>query len=189
MSSYLRSGQEFPLNSNLILLILRPIPGKNNADIRFKFQSDSINTVASSSQTSVSFPLFKFQSDSINTEERSHNKGKNLTLNSNLILLIHVFTLKYKDRMYFKFQSDSINTHTFFTVLLFQAALNSNLILLIHKFNGNEGIAVSYFKFQSDSINTGTRGTVPRRPVSFKFQSDSINTSYQKRSYSVPSKL
>ena len=188
MSSYLRSGQEFPLNSNLILLILRPIPGKNNADIRFKFQSDSINTVASSSQTSVSFPLFKFQSDSINTEERSHNKGKNLTLNSNLILLIHVFTLKYKDRMYFKFQSDSINTHTFFTVLLFQAALNSNLILLIHVFTLKYKDRM-YFKFQSDSINTGTRGTVPRRPVSFKFQSDSINTSYQKRSYSVPSKL
>ena len=124
------------LNSNLILLIHFVIIFEKRTGIPFKFQSDSINTVASSSQTSVSFPLFKFQSDSINTEERSHNKGKNLTLNSNLILLIHVFTLKYKDRMYFKFQSDSINTVSYGT---------------------RDNYSSEIFKFQSDSINTGQR--------------------------------
>ena len=99
------------LNSNLILLIHFVIIFEKRTGIPFKFQSDSINTVASSSQTSVSFPLFKFQSDSINTEERSHNKGKNLTLNSNLILLI-LF-------------------HTELEIIIPVKSLNSNLILLI----------------------------------------------------------
>ena len=54
---------------------------------------------------------FKFQSDSINTVACEVACGMHLPLNSNLILLIQAtdyskgFTLNY-----FKFQSDSINT-------------------------------------------------------------------------------
>ena len=56
--------------------------------IRFKFQSDSINTTSICIK-SISKSCFKFQSDSINTDIVRQNTDA---------------------RMSFKFQSDSINT-------------------------------------------------------------------------------
>ena len=96
------------LNSNLILLI----PVFTLPDIiteNFKFQSDSINTKLVI-RPGCSFLHFKFQSDSINTTETPQVTILYLTLNSNLILLIHA---------------------RIFTIIQFGSALNSNLILLI----------------------------------------------------------
>ena len=57
--------------------------------IRFKFQSDSINTQLA---TGISYKAtdFKFQSDSINTDFSIGEPYRRTTLNSNLILLIRV---------------------------------------------------------------------------------------------------
>ena len=80
--------QEFPLNSNLILLIRISV-------IRCgKYGND-----------------FKFQSDSINTKKAGVDEYVLKTLNSNLILLIQGMAKIYAALIInFKFQSDSINT-------------------------------------------------------------------------------
>ena len=77
----------------------------------FKFQSDSINTMKERAYTPI-YIYFKFQSDSINTNIiLSTVFFMSSTLNSNLILLIHVCqSRKTESFLYFKFQSDSINT-------------------------------------------------------------------------------
>ena len=83
----------------------------NDALMNFKFQSDSINT----SPVTLVATIFAY------------------ALNSNLILLIHIFT-------------DGVQ--------IILNPLNSNLILLIHR---PSLLACGYdviFKFQSDSINT-----------------------------------
>ena len=76
------------LNSNLILLILKPKANAKPVTVGFKFQSDSINT--SVRHAALTMPTsFKFQSDSINTSSSSPWKSNfEETLNSNLILLI-----------------------------------------------------------------------------------------------------
>ena len=55
--------------------------------VRFKFQSDSINT-GYLALASVLNKDFKFQSDSINTHQKPELINLRLSLNSNLILLI-----------------------------------------------------------------------------------------------------
>ena len=98
----------------------------------FKFQSDSINTLLFQALLCAVI-VFKFQSDSINTTIGIPFRLRPLSLNSNLILLIHVLPLRNTASLSsFKFQSDSINTY------------QETTIFIVH----------TYFKFQSDSINT-----------------------------------
>ena len=76
------------LNSNLILLIHAVLASYLLSSIKFKFQSDSINTILRS-YSGIIYPY----------------------LNSNLILLIHAVLASYLlSSIKFKFQSDSINT-------------------------------------------------------------------------------
>ena len=79
-------------------------------DIKFKFQSDSINTIMCI-PTNYKITGFKFQSDSINTNIETSSVNISTNLNSNLILLILVVG---------KTQ-----------IIITQPHLNSNLILLI----------------------------------------------------------
>ena len=82
-----KNPEKYPLNSNLILLIL--IAAMSMSIIAcFKFQSDSINTDCAYLPISVVSPL-----------------------NSNLILLILALATLLILATYFKFQSDSINTY------------------------------------------------------------------------------
>ena len=120
------------LNSNLILLIQNEQVKAIQAEIDFKFQSDSINTDIKGSCREKPGLYFKFQSDSINTICLINFFTKITTLNSNLILLIlsHIQT-RISKKVYFKFQSDSINTKQSFAMTLKKYSLNSNLILLI----------------------------------------------------------
>ena len=61
-----KNPEKYPLNSNLILLILMSAALTNNNATCFKFQSDSINT-GYDKNIKTEVQIFKFQSDSINT--------------------------------------------------------------------------------------------------------------------------
>ena len=63
-------AREYPLNSNLILLILDLTLEKFGEKL-FKFQSDSINTLCLRDLQDFRHFPFKFQSDSINTDVRT----------------------------------------------------------------------------------------------------------------------
>ena len=90
--------------------------------MRFKFQSDSINTEFRWSSGRMKIH-FKFQSDSINTLLSAIFIPSNSPLNSNLILLIRAGRMWPRQwQNYFKFQSDSINTNA-------TAAMSANIEL------------------------------------------------------------
>ena len=62
-----KNPEKYPLNSNLILLIL--IAAMSMSIIAcFKFQSDSINTIIAAAVLLIP-KIFKFQSDFINTSQ------------------------------------------------------------------------------------------------------------------------
>ena len=63
-----KNPEKYPLNSNLILLILMSAALTNNNATCFKFQSDSINTIIAAAVLLIP-KIFKFQSDFINTSQ------------------------------------------------------------------------------------------------------------------------
>ena len=91
----------------------------------------------------------------------SQQKFNEMTLNSNLILLI---------RRWWNIHQVSCTS------------LNSNLILLIRFAVRWIDDCCFVFKFQSDSINTDRAVKYITASLSFKFQSDSINTNFYRLS-------
>ena len=106
-----------------------------------------------------------------------HENDKLYPLNSNLILLIRKRVRRQVLEMdHFKFQSDSINTLTPLCKVLPQNALNSNLILLILAREIKERDV--HFPLNSNLILLIRMNRFMKDvwASSFKFQSDSINT-------------
>ena len=146
---------QYPLNSNLILLI-PPSPAVYNTSystlnsnlillIRctagclsvlrihpFKFQSDSINTMSDKVSMPNSMTSFKFQSDSINTcnDFCSVHVTDCFKFQSDSINTSQ-WSFRLCNLFTFKFQSDSINTGQSLLPPVCETTLNSNLILLI----------------------------------------------------------
>ena len=124
-----------------------------NITIKFKFQSDSINTGCIGN-----FEWFYLNLNSnlilLIPDLRSNPATSCCNLNSNLILLILKHNAAKHQCIEFKFQSDSINTSTSSVTFAGKFHLNSNLILLIQDQSPDLDKNRFPFKFQSDSINT-----------------------------------